>query len=279
VVRDFCQLPPVGAVPLYARPRSNASAAVVRGVALWKAALNCAVILEKAVRQADDPAFANILDGMRYGRFDDAAIAAFHARIIGRDGIEPPAAGTLIVVPTNSERVALNNAAVAAAFRSSHASDGERVGHIYLLKATIEASRGAELDAPALRRLSGLPDSETGRMATRLLAFCGMPVMVLHNVNVSVGIANGTEAIIERIVFPAHAQYNMEGLRLDSGEPIMVHVPTVQPRCIIVRLVDGRIAELLPSFNGLEQGSFPLFPLTISSSVRLSALSHRSVVL
>jgi hypothetical protein len=225
LVGDMFQLPPVLAVPLYASDgHSRESAARDRakvrvGVEIWRNGLNAIVVLRKTERQAGDQPWGRLLDKMRVGEINLGMMDEIGGRVLGcaprrRTTIEGGAAvstvvdaptmsdvpaGTTVVTPSNDERRAWNALGVVA-YSLTPAAAVQRVLRLPAVFSPA-TSRSAPLDLAQLRRLYALTDNALGWLPPYLDVFPGMPVMVTSNVNQSLGLANGTVAALERVVW------------------------------------------------------------------------------
>ena len=183
LIGDFCQLPPVsrggGARFAFQAPE-------------WLRAAPAVVVLAENVRQQADPAFAAMLDRLRWGKCGKADLAALQA-CKGRvfpDGIKPT---VLYALNRDVERV--NQAGLQAL--------KDDLAKTFVLR--IACSGRDRARALAFAKSSDIPEE--------LELAVGAQVMVTANADPDAGIVNGTRAVIEDYI-PAPERV---ALRLVNG--------------------------------------------------------------
>jgi hypothetical protein len=272
LVGDFFQLPPVASTALYAPTKLNdaktvaqcagskKAALVVAGDRLW-AQLNAVVLLRQTVRQQSDAELAQLLAAVREGNVGAAQRERLNSRLVAKlPASDRPGPNALVVVPTNAQRAALNEAAVADA-----AASGVTV---HKLVADLRI-KGFRPSPDELRALVALNDTDLDGLPPVLFAFEGMRAMVTANVDVAAGVANGTQVVVERLVYAEGVAFTPLPCTL-AGRSVTVSVPSAPPLYLLVRVLDAGLAAALQwPDDVLPAGTYPLKLHECSPTVRL----------
>lgn len=259
---DPRQLPPVGDSPLWRPvplPQGTSSvqdsAAALAGSArgqrtthgqgLWSQ-IEEVVLLTENHRAALDKSYADMVERIARGRGTEVDRQAFLSRDImtaefdRREWIDAPL--------VTADKVMRDRWNLEAA--KSHATRFKRELHSYIASDLMggEAVTGALKDA-----LLDYPSStKTRDRLGKLPLVVGMRVMILHNILTSVGVVNGAEGTIERILYDE----TLSGERVAS---------------VVFVKVEGAVVNI----PGLEPGVVPVFPDTVTMNLPLK--SQRSL--
>lgn len=281
-VGDLYQLPPVMATSLM-------NQRAIAGCLIWRKDISTVVFLEQQMRQAEDPEYARHLESFRSApgqAVNEDSIAYFNSRVCGAGTFSAPEAADSdssfipVVVFANQDRRQINRAIsthCVQKFRTrcpGQAIDLQFFEICAFFTETVGSHKKCRLvsrkdDAILFRHLTSPAARPAGENS--IFCFIGMKVIVTENLCVSLGIANGSEAIIQRIQLTERAAaaapiLTAEGVRLLSSADIA---------CLILRLlVANDKGELVPSTAKLSTldvgpGEFAVFNSSGNSSITI----------
>lgn len=188
---DFAQLPPVGQMKLYshvdtARISSRVGQAAVLGKLLWLS-IDTVVILIEIMRQGGESnaEYRQLLERLRFGACTDADYHKLLARSL--NNIVPSNANNWhdapFIVCDNEVKDALNVRATAAFVK--------RTGQPLMWCDCLDTTSGTPIADNALHaHLQKFNSGTTNQRLGRLPLVVGMPVIIVHNFNLTDGVVN-----------------------------------------------------------------------------------------
>ena len=196
---DFRQLEPIQNTPIY-RDRSTA---------IWYDTINCFIELETNHRAKDDPEYAALLKRFRDGEPTQEDIDTINSRMV--DPTTVPPQNIQYASPTNKDRCAINNAVFLKHLESTHSKnpEDEIPKHTILIgsdnlclgstqKKTLKPFRFPKLFYEQCSE-ADCKKSNNSRIDPLLKLFSGGPVMLILNVDVKEGEANGCSCFVKEI--------------------------------------------------------------------------------
>ena len=288
---DFYQLPPVMGDPLYKKPvlnteentkkkkktKSDQKKEEKRKESLARAEVGYnlfsyfdkAIILDEQLRQSDDDKFAKIVQNVRYGRGDDENYDDIGNRMLPDytdsgtktaaprlNFFDPTRQMSKIITSTNSTRRELNDLLVEN-FARMH---NQPVFKIYCTDTfTLEDSKYAPSES-LIRRVRDIPDEKTENIAGVLTVTYGVPLMILKNTSVPLGVTNGSQGTLDRIIFnnDDHTKYDFSKFRI-------YHVREM-PELLLIKF-DANTLKFKETKH-LGQDLFPLAPTTANFQLK-----------
>ncbi len=192
-VGDFCQLPPVA-------PRGGASVRFAFQSAAWRGAVQASIVLKQVYRQATDLPFIHVLSKLRFGQVDSDSMTKLQSAQKTTVHSGGSSCGELT-------RLSARNASVDALNeRKLKLLPG--TGCTYVAKARLPSNPHA---LPRSQKL--LAQLQAGCPArSELQLRVGSAVMLLHNLDVSAGLTNGTRGTVVGFDFKKHhsAEYRRQ---------------------------------------------------------------------
>ena len=205
---DFAQLPPIMALDIERElDQSYLPEAISDKIppidyafksAVWGSMRLKTAYLREVVRQKGDPTFIRILNNLREGRVSDEDFQPLLA-CIGRKFSNPEGDNSRNIfptrlVPTNAEATRINQA-----FYSN--LEGEE--HIYHANFTVKRrkrqNRNKETEDQIVERMLHYTKTH-GTLDPELRLKVGTRVILTQNINVKLGLFNGSQAIVERFI-------------------------------------------------------------------------------
>jgi ATP-dependent exoDNAse (exonuclease V) alpha subunit len=222
-----------------------------------------AIILDQQLRQCDDEKFAKIVQNVRYGRGDDENYDNIEKRMLPDytdSGIkttppdlnffDPTRQMSKIITSTNSTRRDLNELLVEN-FARMH---NQPVFKIYCAD-TFKLENSKTVPSESLiRRVRDIPDEKTENIAGVLTVTCGIPLMILKNTSVPLGVTNGSHGTLDRIIFN-----NDDHTKYDFSKFGIYHVKEM-PELLLIKF-DANTLKFKETEH-LGQDLFPLPPTT-----------------
>ena len=278
---DFAQLSPVSQKALYFRPeeerlnlrQSNESFALLNaGRLLWKQ-LTHSIILTEQCRQTTDKEFSALLSRLRNGTATEESLksdfALLNNRIVNEsnfmtnDWRDAP-----IIVGRNLLREKLNLIKIR---QYAHWSNNT----LFVCKSTdklIKNGANALLTKRVNAMISILEEKDTENLMTNLPLVYKGKYLITKNLAVRNGIVNGTEVEL-------HAVCTQENVIIDLGDPQHSEVILCElPKYLLVKKINEHAYNNL-KFENLQDGLIPIFPQTVTFSVKpkCAALGTKSV--
>ena len=252
---DFRQLTPIKSVPIYKQ----------KGDLLFRGGINAYMELNGRHRFRNDPEWGEILNAIREGTVTADQIARINERKVDVGDVLPE--DTQIAVHFNKDRDVKNSAIFHQQLLSDISQSGSSCQSILLFAGDVSVKRGGAGTSfekctsafHALYQHVGEDDIVYGDRSFRtdplLKIRIGARVMVTKNINVSAGIANGTVATVQKVLF----QPGEEGFNVDvGGGATVLGVFSDRVRGILLRHTDPTIE---PQQFILQPESFTIHPL------------------
>lgn len=268
---DFYQLPPVMGEPLYKEPvlttakdarQKDSQAKAVVGHNLFSF-FDKAIILDEQLRQGDDGKFAKIVQHVRYGEGDEMDFDDIQDRLLpdyadkdistgapNLNFFDPTRQMSKIITSTNVTRRKMN-AMFVETFARIH---NQPVFKIYC---TDNFFRGNTKTVPSqhlIGRVRDLPDEKTSSISGVLTVTYGMPIIILKNTSVALGVTNGSHGTLDRIIFNKD-----DKTKYDHSKFRIYHVNQL-PEFLLIKFPSNTL-----KFKETEHLGEDLFPLNPSS--------------
>jgi hypothetical protein len=204
------------------------------GINLWNQ-VNHVILLDQQMR-VQDKAYLEMLNRLREGKCTAKDIEMVNSRVVGQNVDIASISDTPIIAPGNELVTAINNLFVSP--HSQHTN-------VYISTAMDYIAGKKKVPKNVARLIKNLPATRTGGLPRELQIYVGMPVVVTTNIEVELGITNGTSGVIRAIQLN-----NGELITGDTG----VHHLKHPPDCIIVELDDISVEPL----EGLPANHIPI---------------------
>ena len=227
--------------------------------------------------QAGDPAFAALLERLRFGELTHEDVYLLNSRDINSESVHLPAdfattppeqCATAFVANSTRE---LYNAAVTVNAAESGATVFRLKSHCKVMSLTPPDEH--------LNEYYRLPESLSEFRPLSADLYVGMCICITNNLSTALDVANGTLATIASFQFPEGTTYTTETTRL-AGRRTVVTVPSAMPEYIVVNLA-GRDADAEhphPVFDGLRANQFPLvLPQLTSTKLTLANRGTKTI--
>ena len=294
---DFRQLTPIKALPIYKH----------KGDLLFKGGINAYMELNGRHRFRNDPEWGEILNAIREGTVTTDQIARINERKVDVGDVLPE--DTQIAVHFNKDRDVKNSAIFHQQLLSDISQSGCSFQSILIFAGDVSVKKGGTGTSfekctsafHALYQHVGENDIVYGDRSFRtdplLKLRIGSRVMVTKNINVSAGIANGTVATVQKVLFqPGEEGFNVNigggatvlGVFSDKVRGILLkHTdPTIEPQQFILKPESFTIHPLIPVKHELRTSSgqreqwtvrITHFPLVLTWATTVHKLQGQTV--
>lgn len=240
-VGDFCQLGPVAAPSLMATKELAAMK--------WRNEVDEAICLTQQMRQADDPEYSRHLENLRRYDFNEETMSYFNSKVLEPGALESHHATLLpssettdadldrfipIVVFTNNARHQISQEITDTClsnFRRVHPLIDTHTQFFEVVAVYGEKSLSVKVNSDLHQQLSLVKRQQS---VHSLRLFIGMKVVIGKNIQVNLGIANGTQAIVQKIQLTPEAEA-LEPLIGPNGWRVL---PITHVACVILRLIN-----------------------------------------
>ena len=210
------------------------------------------VQLKKQIRVVDD-VWHDVLQHIQYGNCRQEHIEVIKKLIINHpdcpstDFNASPWNDVILVTPRHSVRTQWNSAAI-----RKHCARTNRRLYVCSAEDTIAGNpvSNEEKIAIVTRSKGSKTHTDHGGLAKEMEVAIGAPVMITHNIQTDLDLANGARGIIEGIVLDERERI------IASTETHSIHL-RYPPRYILVKLHHTKA----PSFEGLPQNVIPIEPI------------------
>jgi hypothetical protein len=213
---DFCQLEPVGRDALYKETT----------LVEWHKWINTFVELKEGHR-FDDEEYTELLLRLRGGTLNDWDMNSLDKRVIGKKNrlyLSDIPPNTQIACPTNRDRCAMNASTFVGHLQNTHEKNGPPMSHTLIIKASNLKwhSNKKALTKTATRTLyEKCSDCEVQRRDKKFVdpfmkLYLGAPIMLLDNIDVENGVANGTRCVVSKVVIKRGRSGNIKPVLLDG---------------------------------------------------------------
>ena len=269
---DHFQQPPVQDRALWLPPQQGSSNnkfhQQFQGHQLYRSFNQCFYLTETN-RFTADPILGYHLGNARYGLYS----VGFRA-LINKQTLSPTHWNQIISLPSppvigthsNVFRYHIINAFITKRSTESSLESNPTFRIMALL-----TSNGSPITDPSLRtKIYRAPPNKCDMYHPILDIYVGMPVLVTKNISVDIGIANGSHAVIQNIVFPPTTTFSI--IITTSGA--FVKLPSQHPLYILLKITDSVITcnfhtLRTPSATSNNPPPLPLepgvFPITTST--------------
>ena len=261
---DFHQYPPISMCgkPLYdqmskwCKKASHRELETVSGNHIWKS-LNSCVMLAKNYRHKDDPGFGHVLNTMREGgepahiaqkmvfKTKNAAFDIINSRILKKRARLELSLDSPFITSRNSVRHAFTLMYI---HKRAHKLNTPPL----VITSRDSLKNNAPLPLELRRRLLQLNDNQTKGQMGYLVLLPAMPLILRHNLYVTLGLFNGSTGTLYDIVF-----HDKEPPIPKSG--IRPHYLQYMPKALLIHFRDAKFAPL----PGLPPGVCPIQPQTM----------------
>ena len=241
---DFIQFSPIGEFALYigwnedpltyAKTQSDINTQL--GINLWKQ-LNHIILLDEQMR-VTDPAYLELLNRLRNGECTDSDVEMLNRRVVGNSIDDMSMSGNPVIAPGNSLGMAINNL-----FATHHA----QCKKVLVTRAKDTVNKGKVPNTVA-QIIVNKPATQTGQIAGEIPFYVGMPVYLSKNMQVELGLTNGTKGVVRSI----HLK-NARSISADSGKH---YINFKEGDYIIVEFDDIKVKPL----PGLVSNHVPITP-------------------
>ena len=248
---DFIQFSPIGEFalytawdetsPIYAKKQYHIDSQL--GMNLWKQ-LNHIVLLDEQMR-VTDPAYMELLNRLREGKCNDHDVEMLNSRVVGHSVDITSMSGNPVITPGNMLGMAINNL-----FASYHA----QYKNVLVTRAKDTVNKGKVPNSVANKILNKAA-TQTGQIAGEIPFYVGMPVYLSKNMEVELGLTNGTSGVVRSI----HLK-NGRSISADTGKH---YVNFREGDYIIVEFDDIKVNPL----PGLVLNHIPITPQDTDFSV------------
>jgi hypothetical protein len=269
---DFFQFPPVLDVPLYEKSEfenylnnitNTLSSACTQnrinknfGRYLWLQLTHC-IILTEQIRQRNDINYYNLLKRLRYGNCTESDYESLMNKTISRNGHVSQNINSRIIFSRNKLRTLTNKK-----LAKKYAEVNNNIIFICKSKDTWH-NKGKNLyrDAVINLTLNESDDSETERMATKLLLIEGCSYILTKNTCTDLGLTNGTEVKLHKICYSE----NINETDINNEKDISLKT---LPSYLLVSKIKSKNESFDVNFTQLEKNIFPIqtlqrfFPFT-----------------
>ena len=202
---DLRQLEPILEQPLYKNHESKSS--------FFKIHVNCYIELNGNHRFATDPDWSNLLMRFRNGVPTNSDIDTINSRVVNPNTDVIPS-DMKYATFTNHDRDTINTAIFHQKIKYSHDNHHNTNNFIIIFCDNIKIKKINEymiLEKPdkfyKCCSESHLKSERSGRMDPVLKIYIGCEVMLTENIDVPNGLANGTRAIVDKIILKENSQY------------------------------------------------------------------------
>jgi hypothetical protein len=224
---------------------------------LWQHSVDSFVELKTLMRQDDASEFAVALQHYRVNRPRVADLALVNTRKVTKTLPLPPVA-PLFVVPSNSEREAINRLVFrktceANPVTTETVSNGWRFFKRIRIVGSISSKHDLTAVVPKIRQLS---ETELDDKPGTLDIVLGALVVVLDNAAVSCRVANGTRGNIHDVVLRQDAK--VSAVRCALIGQIVHQVSADDVVCLVIRHLSGTPLSTSSFFPSLPLGCFPI---------------------
>lgn len=271
---DFLQLPPVSGSGqmLFCGPGTNDRGAqrdkMARGCSLWYL-FNTIVFLKENMRQARDPAYAELLHRLRTGQFQGNDLEIINRRVVSPSNLLPADLRTTCVSVGNDTRMAINNALFWRWAQTRH-----ETAPILLAEAEVVLKSGenVHLSPEQQRAIRSLGDTACKSKCSQVIPLLpGVPLHITKNVKVKIPashghaarthllVANGTQCHLHAVEFTQRRGRGHITLSQQADTHEGHAIIRASPRIPTLLLkVDGQ--PTFPPIGDLPPGVFPLSP-------------------
>ena len=267
---DFAQFRPCGGRALYeASAEADAGKRLCNAIGrgLWSR-LTAAVFLDEQKRYQGDVQWLGMLERLREGACNEQDYKLVKERVIqGKSVPRPPKDAdkwldARFLTVRNPLRTCLN-------FRYAQ-HQAASIGVPLVVVVAKDIQRHKHSDAVALNddlreRLLHVADNRTKNLPGFLPLYPGQLLMLRENLAVELGLANGSEGILEGIVFAENERLPSQLL---GGQ---CYYTSQTPQCLLVRFYDFDTAA--GPLHGLQDRVVPILPSTVSWSFNVNKSS------
>ena len=210
---DLYQLPPVRASSIFMpvdRYKTAPGSLTLSGHAIWQNGLNACIMLQESVRFVKDPAWGQMNEEIRHGRWTQQIVDSINTRYIEDPDERAQCLQALlergleyvpIVVTRNRDRVKFNNHMISLSLQTL-TPDNPAIRIPAVIK-TPKKSRRQALSKKDLKVIYGLSSEHTNNLQMTLDVFVGMPVQITKNICTEKGVANGVIGFVAGFQYQA----------------------------------------------------------------------------
>lgn len=247
---DFCQFPPVQGrerAALFTPPAPNASDTEKAGWALFQQFDKCVLLKEQ--KRVTDPIWSGFLGRLRLGTVTSEDLMMLKGLILKPDSmknLDSSWSTAKLVTPRHAVKDKWN---LRALEKHSQATGNQ----IFVWDSVITVDKQEADDLTKLEYVRHKLKHKKTSMSSRMQLAVGAEVLVTLNVDPDIDVANGSRAVVEKIVLhPDEPPFDLEQV---------VHLEHM-PLYILVKLERTRAVHL----PGLEPGVIPIQPHSLGAS-------------
>lgn len=278
---DWFQLPPIGCKVYLANGGKTEIHA--KGFSLYRS-MNAAVELLRSHRHSTDTKMEELCDRFRYNKPSRTDLELLNTRVV-TSRLKPPEGtllfvavdvrfchsyancicnflpGTVLAVPENAERLAINGLAFRTfCLKNPYSSQigWKQRGCLRILAVVMESKSGSPVDEDTANRVRKLPEDGLNNRCGKLDLIIGGPLMLTHNAEVAAGLANGTMATLVDVILSHQATVVVVPLEDNTNGQTYVHRVTATDVVGLVLKHCNPDWALRDHFPSLPRGCFPL---------------------